>query len=180
MKNLKRIISFMMAMIIFASFFCYNIGAVDVSTVLYPRNNTYVREFFSDTSAYAFVRIRDWAEEENTTDLIASTYAHVNDYEDLPYFYDAISYVALNVHLSDGSEVDIYDQNSSDPDEGTVDASVRGANCLNYSDHYSISNFESLHMVEVHFASFDRNGRVVEAWYTTDGPAIYIFSENNS
>ena len=180
MKNLKRIITFMMAMIIFASFFCYNIGAVGRSLVPYPRNNTYVRENFSDTSAYAWVGIRNWAEESNTTDLRAATYAHVDDYADLPYFYDAFAYVNLKVHLADGTVSEVYAANFSEPDEGTVDAAVRGANCLNHEEHSEIVYFETSHYVDVCFASFDKYGNLVEYWILGDGPIITIYADTNS
>ena len=180
MKNFKRIMAFMMAMIIFASFFCYNIGAVGRPFVPYPRNNTFVRENFSDTSAYACVVIRNWAEESNTTDLRAATYAHVNDYADLPYFYDALAYVSLTVHLADGSVNEDYIENFSEPDEGTVDAAVRGANCLNHEEHSEIVYFETSHYVDVYFASFDKHGNLVEYWILGDGPIITIYADTNS
>lgn len=176
MKIAKRIISFVMAMVIFASFFCYNVGAIDIVYVLYPRNNAFVREYFSDTEAYAAVVIRDWAEEENTTDLRASTYAHVDDYVDMPYFYDARAYVTLRVRLADGSQRETSVSNFSEPDGGTVDALARGAECLNYEDHYSIVGFASLHEVVLYFQTYDSFADSYRDYIDYDGPVIKIYT----
>ena len=177
MKNFKRIVSFVMAMVIFASFFCNNIGAVDRRPVHYPYGATFVREFFSDTSAYAFVRIRDWAEEENTTDLIASTYAHVDDYVDLAYYYDAEVYVDLVVYLEDGSQIIVFDSGNVEPDEGTIDALVYGRDCLNYENHSQIVGFETWHEVVIRFRRYNPSG-YYESRYENDGDPIIITSFN--
>jgi hypothetical protein len=171
MKNFKRIVSFMMAMIIFASFFCYNIGAISTRYVLYEYGDTFAREFFSNTSAYAFVSIRNWAEEENTTDLRASTYANIEDYENL---YDAVVYVDLTVWLEDGSYSNVDDIGYMDPEEVTVDALVRGTECLNYDDHYSIADFSSTHKVQVFIYQYDSLGDYDEIIVEYDGPIINI------
>lgn len=178
MKKLKRIVSFVMAMVIFASFFCYNAGAVATIYVLYEYGDTFAHERFSDTSAYAFASIRDWAEEENTTDLRASTYAHVEDYEYLDNFYDAETYVELIVWLEDGSEVCIFDRGYVEPDGGTIDAFVRGKDCLNDENHYSIVNFDSWHEVIVYFRYYTINYDDFNDFAKNDGPIIEIYSAN--
>ena len=175
MKIFKRIMAFMMAMIIFASFFCYNTGAANNPNYAhYEYTGNYVRAFFSGTSAYAFARITDWAEEDNTTDLRASTYAHINDYIDLNYFYDVVVSASLWVYLEDDSENYVEAIGYVEPDEGTVDALVHGRNCLNYDDHYSIEDFTSGHEVKIYFRIFDEYGDELYEYSENDGPYIEI------
>ena len=152
MKNFKRVVSFVMAMVIFASFFCYNVGAVTYPNyAFYLYSGNFVQPYFSDTNAYAWVGIRNWAEETNTTDLRASTYAHVDDYVDIPCFFDATTYVQLIVLLEDGTQRIVFDNGNIDPDGGTIDALVRGRDCLNQDNHSSIVAFETWHEVEIFF-----------------------------
>lgn len=175
MKNSKRIISFVMAMIILTSFFCYNVGASNnPSYARYEFTGNFFTASFSDTNAFAFVRISNWAEEENTTDLRASTYAHIGDYEDRYNLYDVVTYVDLVVWLEDGSESRISDVGYVDPDVGTSDAFVHGRECLNYDDHYSIVDFESTHKVDIRFYVFDAYGNIVDIDEANDGPIIEI------
>ena len=174
MKIAKRIISFMMAMVIFASFFCYNAGAVGTRYVLYEYGDTFAREYFSDTSAYALVVIRDWAEEDNTTDLRSSTYANIEDYEELEDFYDVSVYVNLTVWLEDRTERQIADVGNVEPEEVTVDAFVRGSECLNDDSHFSIADFWSTHEVEITFTIDDQYGNVIDYYTENDGPIIAI------
>ena len=172
MKIAKRVISFMMAMVIFASFFCHKIGAVtNPSYAFYDYSGNFVQAFFSDTSAYALVTIRNWAEEENTTDLRASTYANIEDYANL---YDAVVYVDLTVWLEDGSYSNVDDIGYMDSEEVTVDALVRGTECLNYDDHYSIADFSSTHKVQVFLYQYDALGDYNEIIVEYDGPIIKI------
>lgn len=174
MKIAKRIISFMMAMVIFASFFCNNVGAYNKVSISYVRSSPFAHASFSNTSAYALVRIRNWAEEENTTDLGASTYAYVEDYEDMQGFHNAIAYVNLTVWLADGSKTTISDSNYPDPDEGTIDAVVYGRHCLNDDTHYSIVDFYSQHSVGLVLAERDENGSIINYYADSDGPMIQI------
>ena len=173
MKIAKRIISFMMAMVIFASFFCYNIGAAGRREVYYPYSASFVQEYFSDTEAYAAVIIRDWAEEENTTDLRASTYAHIDDYNYLDNFYEAFTWVNLEVWLEDGSDNRVSDFGYVEEDGGTIGALVRGEDCLSSEYHHSIVDFKSTHEVLFAVRSYDEfgNNRPI---YENDGPVIII------
>lgn len=175
MKNFKRIISFIMAMIIFASFFCYSIGASgNPNYAFYDFSGNFVHARFSDTTAYAFVRIRDWAEEENTTDLLATTYANSEDYDDLINFHEAVAYVNLVVWLEDGSENRVSDVGYVYPDEVTIDAYVSGTECLNYDDHYSIEDFSSSHEVVIIFHEHSSYNPGVVVYTENDGPIIKI------
>ncbi len=170
MKNFKRIISFMMAMIIFASFFCYNIGA---TTVSYEFIGPTTIKNFSDTSAYAYVRITDWAQEDNYTDLIATTYAFAEDYYERDLYYQTVVHAALTVYLSDGSEEYTYDSVGSRSNEVDIEAYAWGSNCLNSDDHYSIVDFESRHEVEIQFRMYNYYDEYV--YYSEyDGPTIEI------
>lgn len=171
MKNFKRIISFVMAMIIFASFFCYNTGA---TTIGYEFVGPTMLRYFSDTSAFAYVSITDWAEEENTTDLVAKTHANVEDYNDSNNFLDAIAYVELVVWLEDYSESRVGDIVWVGPDEPEFEAFVRGTECLNYDDHYSIVDFESSHKVELYFHIYDMDSKRYVEYTENDGPVIEI------
>lgn len=178
MKNFKRIVSFVMAMVILASFFCYNVGAYDIVYVPYPYGATFVHRNFSDTSAFAFVRIRDWTEEETFTDIIASTYAHVNDYVDMPNFNDARAYVTLQLRLADGSLRETTVSNFSEPDEGTVDALARSAECFNYGENYSIVGFASIHEVVLYFQTYDSFTDSYRNYIDYDGPVIKIKTDD--
>jgi hypothetical protein len=175
MKNFKRIISFVMAMIIFASFLCYNISAVNSNYARYEFTGTNLRKPFSDTHAFAFVSIRDWAEVENTTDLRAITSAQCNDYADLYEFYDVVVYAKLTVWLEDGSEnyvggVPVF----ADYGVNIVQATAYGSDCLNYDDHYSIDDFESTHIVEVRCLELDYDTDEYYVCIINDGPVIEI------
>ena len=173
MKNFKRIVSFVMAMVIFASFFCYNVGAVSERRVRYERSNRVVLEYFSNTSAYAVVRIRNWAEVDNSTDLVACTYAHLDDYNHLDNFYGIISWVNLEVWLEDGSRYQTDTFGETDYDGGTVDALANGSNCLNNDDHYSIEAFRTHHEVIIEYRYYDSFGNYISE-YENDGPVIKI------
>ena len=83
MKNFKRIVSFVMAMVIFVSFFCYNVGAYNYVFIRYDRSDRMVRANFSNTSAYALARIAKWTDVETTTDFMVTTFAYIDDYEDV-------------------------------------------------------------------------------------------------
>ena len=172
MTNFKRIISFVMAMVIFASFFCYNAGAItNPNYAFYLYSGNFVREYFSDTSAYAFARITNWAEETNTTDLRVSTYANSEDYDRL---YDAAVYVNLTVELEDGSRNYANDIGYMDPEEVTVDAYIHGRECLNSEDHYSIEEFWSSHKVELFLNIYNYRGEIIGHEVVNDGPIIEI------
>lgn len=171
MKNFKRIISFVMAMVIFASFFCYNVGAAYIG---YEFVGPTMIRHFSDTSAFAYVRITDWAEEENTTDLIATTYAFEEDYYEMDYYSYVEVYASLTVYLDDGSEYHTWDRVNTISNEAEIEAYAWGSNCLNEYDHYSIVDFQSTHKVEIHFSGYsDYYDRYLD--YTeNDGPVIEI------
>ena len=176
MKNFKRIVSFVMAMVIFASFFCYNAAAVTTHSYRrYTYSGNFVRAFFSDTRAYAYVRITNWAEETNSTDLKAITTACEEDYEDIYGFAWVTVYADLTVWLEDGSEACTQDESSYVDDESReVQAIARGSNCLNYDDHYSIVDFESTHIVKINMYVFDIYGNVIGIDTECDGPVIEI------
>ncbi len=171
MKNFKRIISFVMAMVIFASFFCYNVGAAYIG---YEFVGPSMIKYFSGTSAFAYVRITDWAEEENTTDLIATTYAFEEDYYERDDYYQTVVHAALTVYLSDGSENYTHDSVGSRSNEVDIEAYAWGSNCLNEDDHYSIVDFESSHRVEIQYWGYnDYDGNYV--YYSeNEGPIIEI------
>ena len=176
MKNFKRIVSFVMAMVIFASFFCYNVGAVTTHNYRrYTYSGNFVRAFFSDTRAYAFVRITNWAEETNSTDLRAITVAWEEDYEDIYGFAWVTVYADLTVWLEDGSEACTQDESSYVDDESReVQAIARGSNCLNYDDHYGIVDFESSHEVVITLQVFDSYLDSYRDYTENDGPVIEI------
>ncbi len=161
----------MMAMIIFASFFCYNIGA---TTIHYEFTGTSMLKHFSNTSAFAYVYITDWAKKENTTDLIATTYAFEENYYERDYYYQTVVHAALTVYLSDGSEDYTYDSVGSRSNEVDIEAYVHGNNCLNSDDHYSIVDFESRHEVEIQFRMYDYYDDKYVYFTENDGPAIEI------
>lgn len=176
MKNFKRIISFVMAMIILTSFFCYNVGASNnPSYERYEFSGTYTLASFSDTWAYALVRIHDWAEETNTTDLKAYTLAQEEDYVDIIGFIKVVTYAGLTVYLEDGS--DYYTSGGPadvDYESGEAQAIAYGSDCLNYDDHYSIVDFESSHEVVISLYVFDAYGDIVGYDEVNDGPIIEI------
>lgn len=171
MKIFKRIMAFMMAMIIFASFFCYNIGA---TTVSYEFIGPTTIKYFSGTSAHAYVRITDWAQEDNYTDLIAATYAFAEDYYERDLYYQTVVYAELTVYLSDGSEEYTYDSVGSRSNEVDIEACARGNDCLNSDDHYSIVDFESRHEVEIQYRGYDEEFDEYLEYTEMDGPAIEI------
>lgn len=176
MKNSKRIISFVMAMIILTSFFCYNVGASNnPSYERYEFSGTYTLASFSDTWAYALVRIHDWAEETNTTDLKAYTLAQKEDYVDIIGFNEVVTYADLTVYLEDGSE---YCTSSGpayvDYESGEAQAIAYGSDCLNYDDHYSIVDFESTHEVVIYYQVFDSYLDSYVEDTDNDGPIIEI------
>lgn len=176
MKNSKRIISFVMSMIILASFFCYNVGASNNPRYArYEFSGTYTLASFSDTWAYALVRIHDWAEETNTTDLKAYTLAQEEDYVDIFGFIEVVTYAGLTVYLEDGS--DHYTSTGPayvDGESGEAQAIAYGSDCLNYDDHYSIVDFESTHEVGIRLYVFDAYGNIIDIDEVHDGPIIEI------
>lgn len=176
MKNSKRIISFVMAMIILTSFFCYNVGASNnPDYARYEFSGTYTLASFSDTRAFALVRIHDWAEESNTTDLKAYTSAQEEDYVDRFGFIKVVTYVALTVWLEDGSEN--YTMGAPayvDYESGEAQAVAYGSDCLNYDDHYSIVDFESSHRVDLHVLTYNEDVSDYDNEVDQDGPIIEI------
>jgi hypothetical protein len=174
MKNFKRIVSFVMAMVIFASFFCYNVGAYNGVFVVYDRSDRIQQVYFSNTSAYATVRIAKWTDVETITDFMATTYAYIDDYEDVENLYDVIASVSLDVWLEDGSHITISDSNYPDPEEGTVDAGVYGRDFLNDYDNYRIVDFVSTHHVGLVCAVYDSYGNIIDFYAESDGPMIQI------
>lgn len=172
MKIFKRIMAFMMAMIIFASFFCYNIGAT-IAGYLFTGTN--MRKYFSDTRAYAFVHISDWAEAENTTDLVAVTFACEEDYVDRYGFIALEVFAGLSVWLEDGSLYYTSAQPGHIEEESRqAQAIAYGSDCLNYDDHYSIVDFESGHIVKLYFFTYDDDSEEYDMWIEYDGPTIEI------
>ena len=172
MKIAKRIISFMMAMVIFASFFGYNVGA---TTAGYLFTGTNMRQPFSDTCAYAHVHISNWAEVENTTDLMAITFACEEDYVDLYGFIALEVFADLTVWLEDGSDYHTGGEPARIEEESRQALAVAyGSDCLNYDDHYSIVDFESSHIVKLYFFAYDDDSDEYDMWINYDGPTIEI------
>ncbi len=176
MKNFKRIISFAMAMIIFASFCLVNCGAVPYRFC--PLSERYTIEYFSTTSAYAYVYITDWAEEENTTDLSASTYAFVEDYDYWDNFENLTVSVKLAVWLDDGSDFCLIRTDSVDATDNEVEleAFVSGQTCLDSENHYPIEYFDTEHEVVITLINDnDLSSNYYD--YVNDGPVICIGPE---
>ena len=163
-----------MAMVIFASFFCYNVGAYNGVFITYARSDRMVRAYFSNTSAYAAARVAKWSEVENNTDFMATTFAYIDDYEDVENLNDVIAGVSLKLWLDDGSEITIGDANRSDPEEGTVDAAVYGIDILNDYDNYCIVDFVSTHHVAFEIAMYDPNGNLMGYDIEIVEPMIHI------
>lgn len=164
MSRIKRIITFTMAMVFCASF-CLSINA------------EVWREEFNPgvTSAYAWVRITDWAIESNWTDLAASTVAYVEDYDYWEGFYDLTVYVDLYVQLSD--EISIYSSSSYEDTysgDTELEASVSGLSCLDPENHYSIIDFGTDHEVVVTCYVYDGFAGDYIFDYTNDGSVIHI------
>ncbi len=180
MKNFKRIMAFMMAMIIFASFFCYNIGAYNGVFITYDRSSRWSRAYFSNTSAYALARVAKWEEVEIATDLTASTFAYIDDYEDVENLCNVVANVSLKLWLEDGSEVTASDIGFPDPEEGTVDAAVYGIDFLDSEDDYYIVDFVSTHQVNLVIATYDSDGNFLEYLIDSDGPVIQIGTRRDS
>ena len=171
MKNFKSIVSFVRAMVIFASFLCYNISA---TTVGYEFIGPAMLKYFPYSSAYAYVRITDWADVENTTDLIATTYAFEEDYYERDDYYQTVVHAALTVYLDDGSEYYTYDSVGTRSNEAEVEAYAWGADCLNEDDHYGIVDFESSHRVEIQYWGYSEHYSDYVYYSENEGPIIEI------
>ncbi len=75
MKNFKRIISFVMAMIIFTSFCCLNSGAEFRN--FYESGTKYKMFTYNDDNlSEACASITNWGYDEEDNDLFAETWAH--------------------------------------------------------------------------------------------------------
>ena len=180
MKNFKRIVSFVMAMVIFVSFFCYNVGAYNYVFIRYDRSDRMVRANFSNTSAYALARIAKWTDVETTTDFMVTTFAYIDDYEDVENLCNVVANVSLKLWLEDGSEVTASDIGFPDPEEGTVDAAVYGIDFLDSEDDYYIVDFVSTHQVTLVIATYDSDGNFLEYLIDSDGPVIQIGTRRDS
>lgn len=169
MTKVKRIIAFAMAMIICASFCCYNISAAYEYAYFY---GSLVHEKFSNTSAYAELDISDWTWD---TDLYALTYATVEDYDYWDGFDNLTVYVSLFTQLQD--EFSFYDDSSwEDANFGDIEleAYVSGQNCVDHENDYDIIDFGSDH--EVVITIYEPDDMYGDAVYIdiNDGPIISI------
>ena len=96
MKNFKRIISFVMAMIICASFLLVNSGAL-LARYVFDEN----KRFFSPThinQSYGNAYISNWGENEEDNDLVATTYIF---YDGIPNCYGIGARVGVSIVFDD-------------------------------------------------------------------------------
>ena len=168
MSKVKRTLIFILAVIT-----CMTFCLVNSSAITYYDGMP--KQYFSSTSAYAFVSISNWATEENDTDLKAITVADSYDYRNVEGFFYVVAMVDLTVELDD--HYTIYDTSGSDStydDYTIITAEAYGTDCLNYEDHYGIIGFSSNHEVQVYFSTYDEVQDVeIEDWYR-DGSIIHI------
>lgn len=99
MKNFKRIISFVMAMIIFTSFCCINSSAY-FSKVYFA---DYDSAYGQTNKSFAFLSIDNYGQEDYETDLEVTTQAYnhefnAGNYNTTVYVY-AKAYMMFNNHL---------------------------------------------------------------------------------
>lgn len=173
MSKIKRTFTFILAVITCMTFCCVNSGAESYRYCGFTGPS--VIEYFSSTSAYAYAYITDWAEDENSTDLYATTYAFIEDYDYKDGFDDLAVSVTLTVRLSDGDSCyHSYGYEDLSSGDSELDAVAFGNDCLNSVDHYSIINFDSEHEVKYYIISEDDDEPV--GW-VNDGPVISINPE---
>lgn len=143
MTKSKRILTFVMAIII-----CVSVCLVNSSAYWVEYDTDPTTESLNSGTAYAWMYITNWAQETNTTDIEARTYAQGSDYDNIDNFAAVRVYVGLSVTLEDYSTL-FKDESEISPFDAQFYASVGGNYFLNETDHYSIISFTSEHSVYI-------------------------------
>lgn len=152
MKNFKRIISFVMAMIIFTSFCCINSSAYFEKIYF----DDYDSDYGQTNKSFAFLSITNYGEEDYETDLEVATQAYNHEFNAGNYNFTVHVYAKAYMLFNNYLITSIEGEYNAGSDERMARIRLFGRNEMD-GEHYLLE-VESYHRMLLIEHTIDEEG----------------------